>query len=237
MAAGSKGDRVPAGPRTGGPCIPPPIPPPFRTGAHALPPRRGREPGSHGQVVPLTATPPPPPRQKAEPPPPPPPSVVVGTRPASVTPADCSLAPCPGRACLAISPAGTCWVPQQQQQQQQREARVAVRGKPEKSNADRTAQQAAMTRPGLPRGHQVTVRGPVRRPTQDRMSSPRDVLERRYTVGGGGVPHPPGPPSPLPGLTGHYTPINNENHKNFASALSTLGDPRRRGGGGGVGLG
>ena len=50
--------------------------------------------------------------------PPSPPSVVVGTRPASVTPADCSLPPCPGRACLAVSPAGTCWVPSQQQQQQ-----------------------------------------------------------------------------------------------------------------------
>ena len=61
----------------------------------------------------------PPPRHGAPPPPPPPPPVVVGTRPASVTPADCSLAPCPGRACLAISPAGTCWVPSQQQQQQQ----------------------------------------------------------------------------------------------------------------------
>ena len=58
--------------------------------------------------------PPPPHRQKAEPPPP---SVVFGARPASVTPADCSLAPCPGRACLAISHAGTCLVPKQQQQQ------------------------------------------------------------------------------------------------------------------------
>ena len=72
VAAGSKGNRGPAGPRTGGPSIPPPIPPPYRTGAHALPPRRGREPGSHGQVVPLTATraPSPPQTEGGTPPPP-----------------------------------------------------------------------------------------------------------------------------------------------------------------------
>ena len=107
VAAGSKGNRGPAGPRTGGPSILPPVPPPFRN----PPPTAGegtrvtRTGGpSHSDARPL------PPRQKAEPPPPPP-SVVVGTRPASVTPAGCSLAPCPGRACLAISPAGTCRVP------------------------------------------------------------------------------------------------------------------------------
>ena len=117
VAAGSKGNRGPAGPRTGGPSIPPPIPPPFRTGAHALPPT-----GGDGTRVAWAGGPshsdmrPPPPQTEGGTPSPP--SVVVGTRPASVTPADCSLAPCPGRACLAISPAGTCWVPQQQQQQQ-----------------------------------------------------------------------------------------------------------------------
>ena len=71
VAAGSKGNRGPAGPRTGGPSIPPPVPPPFRAGAHALPPRRGREPGSHGQVFPLTATrAPSPPDRRRNPPPP-----------------------------------------------------------------------------------------------------------------------------------------------------------------------
>ena len=69
-----------------------------------------------GPSLPHTHAPPPPSSRR-----PPPPSVVVGARPASVAPADCSLAPCPGRACLAISPAGTCWVPQQQQQQQQQQ--------------------------------------------------------------------------------------------------------------------
>ena len=65
----------------------------------------------------------------------------------------------------------------------------------------------------------------------------RDVLERLGTPGGAPPPPPSGPPSPLLpfqglGLTGHCTPINNENHKNFASAPSapsTFGDPRRGG--------
>ena len=71
VAAGSKGNRGPAGPRTGGPSIPHPIPPPFRTGARTLPPRRGREPGSHERVVPLTATraPSPPQTEGGAPPP------------------------------------------------------------------------------------------------------------------------------------------------------------------------
>ena len=96
----------------------PPTPPPSRTGRVTLPPAAGegsRVTHTGGTSLLLARAPPPPPRHGA----PPPPSVVVGTRLASVTPAGCSLAPCPGRACLAISPAGTCWVPQQQQRQQQ----------------------------------------------------------------------------------------------------------------------
>ena len=73
--ARSKGSRGPAGPRTGGPSRPPPIPPPSLTGARALPPQRGREHGSHIQVVPPSATRAPlPPRTEGGTPPPPSPS-------------------------------------------------------------------------------------------------------------------------------------------------------------------
>ena len=82
VAAGSEGNRGPAGPRTGGPSIPPPVPPPFRTGARTLPPRRGREPGSHEQVVPLTATRAPSPPQTEGGTPPPPRSLSAHARPA-----------------------------------------------------------------------------------------------------------------------------------------------------------
>ena len=73
----------------------------------------------------------------------------------------------------------------------------------------------------------------------------RDVLERLGTPGG--PPPPPSDPPPLQtppllpfqglGLTGHCTPINNENHKNFASAPSAicLGGPQEEGGGGSAG--
>ena len=121
------GERRPEARGIGAPQVPeqvvppasPPGPPPSRTGRVTLPPAAGegsRVTHTGGSSLLLARAPPPP--DMAPPPPPPPPSVVVGTRPASVTPADCSLAPCPGRACLAISPAGTCWVPSQQQQQQ-----------------------------------------------------------------------------------------------------------------------
>ena len=121
------GERRPEARGIGAPQVPeqvvppasPPTPPPSRTGRVTLPPAAGegsRVTHTGGSSLLLARAPPPPPDMAA--PTPPPPSVVVGTRPASVTPADCSLAPCPGRACLAISPAGTCWVPSQQQQQQ-----------------------------------------------------------------------------------------------------------------------
>ena len=121
------GERRPEARGIGAPQVPeqvvppasPPTPPPSRTGWVTLPPRSGGglQGNTHRWLLPPPCTRTPPPRHGG--PHPPPPSVVVGTRPASVTPADCSLAPCPGRACLAISPAGTCWVPSQQQQQQQ----------------------------------------------------------------------------------------------------------------------
>ena len=119
-AAGSKGNRGPAGPRTGGPSIQPPHPASVSHRSGHPPPHSGGglQDNTHRWLLPPPCARNPPPDMAAPTPPPPPhPSVVVGTHPASVTPADCSFAPRPGRACLAISPAGTCWVPSQQQQQ------------------------------------------------------------------------------------------------------------------------
>ena len=121
-AAGSKGNRGPAGTRKGGPSIQPPHPTSVTHRSGHPPPRSGGglQGNKHRWLLPTPCARDPPPNHTttAPTPPPPAPSVVVGTRAASVTPADCSLAPCPWRACLAISLAGTCWVPSQQQQQQ-----------------------------------------------------------------------------------------------------------------------